>query len=296
MAKVPNVTGVVGAASGVIGAGINAISQARQNKKEREFATEMYQTQKKDEREFWAMQNEYNSPQAQMQRLQEAGLNPAMMYGQGNTGNAGGLHAPQAPKWTPQAPQYGNAFGAIPKGIQDIYDIELKQAQTDNLKKQGSVLVADKLLKMANTLNVNTKTQQGKFDLDLAKDLRHTSLQAAQEELRTAQISNEYKLSENERQNIRLNRSVIESVEKVLTMRLERSKTVAEKAKIRQTIEAIKKDNKLRDLDIELRKMGINPNSKMYSQIVGRIINRAQQEHAGKNTFLSGFFDGLLGK
>ena len=42
---------------------------------------------------MWNLQNEYNSPQAQMQRLEDAGLNKALMYGQGSTGNAG--NAPQ---------------------------------------------------------------------------------------------------------------------------------------------------------------------------------------------------------
>ena len=51
--------------------------------------------------QMWNLQNEYNSPQAQMQRLEDAGLNKALMYGQGSTGNAG--NAPQMV--TPEAPQ-----------------------------------------------------------------------------------------------------------------------------------------------------------------------------------------------
>ena len=50
-------------------------------------ATTAYKRQK----EFWNMQNAYNTPKAQMQRLKDAGLNPALMYGQGNVGNAGQL-------------------------------------------------------------------------------------------------------------------------------------------------------------------------------------------------------------
>lgn len=33
--------------------------------------------------DFWKMQNEYNTPKAQKQRLKEAGYNPALMYGAG---------------------------------------------------------------------------------------------------------------------------------------------------------------------------------------------------------------------
>lgn len=62
---------------------------------------------------MWNMQNEYNSPQAQMKRLESAGLNPSLMLGSINTGNA--AHAPEMV--TPQAPhvdkamrEFANAF------------------------------------------------------------------------------------------------------------------------------------------------------------------------------------------
>jgi hypothetical protein len=47
---------------------------------------------------FWQMQNKYNTPKAQMARLKEAGLNPALIYGSGatNTGVAGSI-APSKP-------------------------------------------------------------------------------------------------------------------------------------------------------------------------------------------------------
>ena len=37
---------------------------------------------------MWQLMNEYNSPKAQMQRFKEAGLNPMLIYQQGNPGNA----------------------------------------------------------------------------------------------------------------------------------------------------------------------------------------------------------------
>lgn len=47
--------------------------------------------------EMWNLQNEYNSPTAQMQRLKDAGLNPNMMYGNISSGNASVLPKYQAP-------------------------------------------------------------------------------------------------------------------------------------------------------------------------------------------------------
>lgn len=48
---------------------------------------------------FWNMQNEYNTPSAQMQRFKEAGLNPNLIYGQGNPGNAGPGPSYDPPKY-----------------------------------------------------------------------------------------------------------------------------------------------------------------------------------------------------
>ena len=47
--------------------------------------------------EMWNMQNQYNSPTAQMSRLRQAGLNPNLVYGSGVTGNSAG----SAPQYQP---------------------------------------------------------------------------------------------------------------------------------------------------------------------------------------------------
>lgn len=65
-----------------------------QNSQNKKLADEAYQ---KDVA-MWNMQNEYNSPAAQMQRLQQAGLNPNLVYGGGSvTGNTAG----SAPSYNP---------------------------------------------------------------------------------------------------------------------------------------------------------------------------------------------------
>ena len=46
--------------------------------------------------QMWNMNNEYNSPVNQMKRLQEAGLNPNLMYGQISAGNASQPSIPQS--------------------------------------------------------------------------------------------------------------------------------------------------------------------------------------------------------
>lgn len=59
----------------------------------------------------WQMQNEYNTPANQMKRLQEAGLNPNLIYGNGSTstGNAGNLQpAASVPSMDFNMPAWGD--------------------------------------------------------------------------------------------------------------------------------------------------------------------------------------------
>lgn len=60
--------------------------------------------------EKWNLQNEYNTPQAQMERFKQAGLNPHLIYGQGTPGNAQSYPQYQAPRYQYQY-ESGN-FGA----------------------------------------------------------------------------------------------------------------------------------------------------------------------------------------
>lgn len=79
--------------------------------------------------ELWKLNNEYNSPAAQMQRYQDAGLNPNLIYGQQNTASAP-ASASAAPfrsggtqsKRTANAINMINQFGQIVKQAKDIYD------------------------------------------------------------------------------------------------------------------------------------------------------------------------------
>lgn len=62
----------------------DAISRKKAYKRSLELMDKQYDM---DER-AWQRVQDYNTPMMQMKRLKEAGLNPALMYGQGTTGNA----------------------------------------------------------------------------------------------------------------------------------------------------------------------------------------------------------------
>lgn len=67
---------------------LGAASSALSNYQSYKYSKKLMDYQNEINVANWNMQNEYNSPAAQMQRYQAAGLNPNLIYGQGNNGNA----------------------------------------------------------------------------------------------------------------------------------------------------------------------------------------------------------------
>lgn len=131
----------------------------------------------------WERQNEYNHPRAQMQRLQEAGLNPALMYGQSaSPGISGSL-----PSVKSKETQF--RFDPMQQMMQH-QNIKQSKAQVDLTAEQIKIAQREQFLKDAQTLNfaahtakLGVETARSKFDLGLAQTLRNTSIQAAQENL-----------------------------------------------------------------------------------------------------------------
>lgn len=76
--------GFLSGAAAVVGNVAGGLLQGYQNRKAAQKANKYNYT-------AWQLQNEYNTPKEQRERLEEAGYNPNLWYTQGNTGNAGTL-------------------------------------------------------------------------------------------------------------------------------------------------------------------------------------------------------------
>jgi hypothetical protein len=85
----------------------------------------------KRQKELFDYQNAYNTPANQMKRLKEAGLNPALMYGQGTTGNATGFAG--VAKADVSGPQLAQSAAA---GAQ----LSLLNAQRTKIKEEANLL------------------------------------------------------------------------------------------------------------------------------------------------------------
>lgn len=135
------------------------------------YATSIFNTEQQEKLQdkafandlkMWNMQNEYNTPLAQMQRYQQAGLNPNLIYGNGvsSAGNASG-----APSYEPVR------FHGI-----DLNSIMMFQ-QLENLNSQNRLLEAQTQQALAMAKNtqadnvtkvVNASNAQSLVDADLS--------------------------------------------------------------------------------------------------------------------------------
>lgn len=125
---------IIGGLSSLVGGQLGRSATAGQNKASRRFSIERYNAERNDAIAFWKQQNAYNTPQAQMQRFQEAGLNPNLIYGQGTPGNAAQIQTPDTQPAQFRVPDFGD-ISQTPQ-INQIADLRIKQAQTDLIKQQ----------------------------------------------------------------------------------------------------------------------------------------------------------------
>lgn len=246
----------------------NMISQGNANRKNREFTEKMYNKQRQDSLSDWAMQNEYNSPQAQMERLRNANLNPNLVYGNGSV-VANSQSMPRQAS--------GQSYGHQPtnfnfqQGLEAFTDARIKQAQYDNLRAMNTNILLDGI---AKTVGTQAKT----FDLDIKKQLRQVTIDMAYKAKEAMDAGTSLKWSQ---QELNVDRNTRESqVHEQLTLpsiatRLEQTvqdlalkkNNVALSEKqleiLKERLELMKKDGTLKDLQIKLNAKGLQ-NSPWY--------------------------------
>lgn len=230
-------------------------------------ARNMQRRQIKQDIRFWQMQNEYNSPQAQMARLKEAGLNPNLIYGSSPGGAAGTADRLKTPDVDPAAHRFID--GVMPT-LSQYTDVSVKQAQTDNLKAQTQVAQENAILTAQRSYGEGIRNARTSFDLKLAEELYQTSMDAAREQLRKLKVDNMVRLSENDRANIALANSTAQAIENVLSARIGRQLTSAQ-------IQNVRADNELKALDARLAQMGIRPSDPFYASAIARLIVKFQE-------------------
>lgn len=178
--------------AGVIGSGISALggifsgsSSYRNQKKllrqQNEYNTAAAELAYQRNLDMWNRQNAYNSPKEQMQRLRDAGLNPNLMYGQGNTGNAS-----SAPDYNPamsEINRYNGDFGIqqAANGVSNAINTYIStQQQLAAIRRSDSDTAknnADTNLRLLQAIGQQRKNAKSSIELRYLDDIQRQTLE-----------------------------------------------------------------------------------------------------------------------
>lgn len=160
----------------LIGGGLNMLSQSVANEQRMELAQYQNQWQQQENErafaralEMWNLENAYNTPLAQRQRLEAAGANPMLAFGNGvniSTGNSSGY------------PTYEPAKAVTPEiGAYTGWNLNLN-GLSERLQRQKIIDGQADLLD-AQVNNVKADTVSKLLDNNLSKDTYDYSVESA---------------------------------------------------------------------------------------------------------------------
>lgn len=187
-------------AGGMINSGANLAAVREQNKAQMDLA----QYQADQNLKLWNLNNAYNTPQAQMQRYRDAGLNPHLIYGNGSA-SSGNSSAPaqgyQAPTLNRAHIDTGiqNAGGAYLNGLSVSSAIRKQNADTAMVHQQIANLQEDNNLKRLEAISkmyhnsrqeTESKFWKQQLEAELANVNSRTVLNRSQTELFNANREN----------------------------------------------------------------------------------------------------------
>lgn len=148
---------------------ITAASNRRQYKNQ----VKAMELQLDQNKQLWDYQNAYNSPQAQMARLQEAGLNPRLIYGSGagGAGNASPIQPAEVPTRQVAKPE-----------VPDIMLRHLQMRQMD-AQYEATRQSIDQMRTKAGLTEVQTALSGAKLAMESARIKHSKSLAQSEESL-----------------------------------------------------------------------------------------------------------------
>ncbi|QCQ84965.1 DNA pilot protein [Blackfly microvirus SF02] len=267
----PSILGAVAGGSNIVDTGLNAVLQQKQNKANQRYATYMYDRQRADALADFDMQNKYNAPSAQMERLKAAKLNPNLIYGTGT--QAAGLSSPvrssSAPSYKGEAPQInlGGAMGAF-------IDAMMKQTQMNTMEtvqrvneKRLAEMDATIGLKNSQSKLAGITTAAKGFKLGVDKSLVGVTVDTARQKLDNLKAQRDlivtdtfYKMHEDIRRTMLANTTNKEKLQHIALMVAQEAATkegtslTSERMKeIAQNINNMEKNGELIDLEKQLK-------------------------------------------
>lgn len=273
--------------AGLVGSAVNAITTSIQNRKAREFAQGMYDQQRRDSLADWNMQNQYNSPEAQMERYKDAGLNPNLIYGQQTTTPAVRSSSPGS--WKPENPNIGTGFANAGGSAVDTYFTVAQKKQTlSNMEAQNRLLdlsaikmAAEIQSLQAGTASTLQKTSFGSklFDTTqatmLAK-LEQIRSQTGLQEWRKDSIIEDVRFKQDTAKD-RVDFFRANLAQKLNTLDIQET----QKTQALVQLSNMKKTGQLMDFELQLNKQGLTKGDPAWSRALANMLQKAGLDVSG---------------
>lgn len=199
--------------------------------------------------DFWNMQNEYNHPRAQMQRLQEAGLNPNLVYGGGPSGASGKAEGVGTPD-KPDLSGVGNLFGDVMNVFKTIAETNRTKAQADLVREQVTTEMEQRRI-------LPILRSDKEHDIALKGQRFNTTAEMFPHQLQATKLSNQFAAQS------------MPSRVRDIAMRVENAKA---------NLEGRQLNNELLQLQKSFLRLGLDRNSPWYAKIFGAVVNKATQK------------------
>lgn len=281
---------LIPAVGGILSQGINALVQGGYNKKQKQFAMQQYQLQRSDALSDWNMNNEYNSPLQQMQRLKAAGLNPNLVYGKGADATTPPPRSSETKMPNIQAPQFD-----AQSPLMSIYDTEIKKEQANNLRLAAENLSKDLAVKDSQIFSNLTAGANRQMDMtfkgramDYNVEARRLAVNQSLANISNTEAKTKFTLNEDNRQEQANTRAQQQQKPKLLLMAAELAyktagtqMTYQQMQESKSRIESMSKSNTIKDFEIQLNEMGFTKSDPVYM----RLANKLAGYITGQNQF-----------
>lgn len=278
-------------AGSVIPGVINAASDMYANYQNRQFSREMFNKTQAANLSNWNLQNAYNTPEAQMNRFKDAGLNPNLIYGSSGDNSASNIPTPDVQPANYRAPHF-DKLDVMPMMLAQA-DLKIKAAQANNLEVQTDILHQDAILRgiqaqrggfdldverelrPSTILGRSSGAVRTKFDLDFARDTRDSQADLLSEHVRQTRVATDLSINRDAREALSNASTINEALERIKTMKSARATSAAERMKIYQEIELLKSDATIKRWEVELSSRNQTPHDGMWSRIIGSYLTDA---------------------
>jgi len=284
---------------GVAGDLGSAVLQGISNRKQRKWNEKIMERQRGWALEDWNMQNAYNSPAAQMDRLKAAGLNPNLVYGHGADAQSSAMpRNVEGKSYEPKAPR-------IDLGGPAMMYLQQQQIQKEMALKDAQIATGwnDASLRNAQILATMQGVEGAKWDLGQRQRLADsifeklradidstrvgieatkTGMEKTEAETARTKIGTQIDLDRNDREKAMNAQNIAESISRVIKNKMETGKIEYEIGQIMQSTLESEDRHKLMMEELKLKKQGMQWGDNIWWRKITEEVYRLREAAKGR--------------